>query len=154
MNDAGALMKQVQSRVKGAEVKLYKDVFYSFERKKHCGQEPVKEWDNIILSTNLVKDEALQKEYLDYHASQFKQWPEVSKGFCNADFQQLRIFKNGRQLMLVISIPKGASLDELNPRTTLNNPRVEEWNSLMKKYQEGIPGTKPAEVWVFFKKNN
>lgn len=154
MNDAGVLMKQVQSRIKGAEVKLYKDVIYSFDRKKHCGQEPVKEWDNIILSTSLVKDEALQKEYLDYHANQFEQWPEVARGFCNADFQQLRIFKNGRQLMLVISIPKGTSLDELNPRTTLNNPRVEEWNRLMKKYQEGIPGTKPDEAWVFFKKNN
>ncbi|MNR41583.1 L-fucose mutarotase [compost metagenome] len=106
------------------------------------------------MSTNLVKDKQLQKEYLDHHATQFEKWPEVAKGFCNADFQQLRIFKNGRQLMLVISIPKGASLDELNPRTTLNNPKVDDWNNLMKKYQEGIEGTKPGEVWVFFSKNN
>ncbi|MNY52850.1 L-fucose mutarotase [compost metagenome] len=96
----------------------------------------------------------MQKEYLDYHATQFEKWPEVAKGFCNADFQQLRIFKHGRQLMLVISIPKGADLDKLNPRTSLNNPRVDDWNNLMKKYQEGIEGTKPAEVWVFFNKNN
>lgn len=96
----------------------------------------------------------MQKEYLTYHATQFEKWPEVAKGFCNADFQQLRIFKNGRQLMLVISIPKGVSLDELNPKTTLNNPRVVQWNALMKKYQEGIAGTNPDEVWVFFKKNN
>lgn len=154
IHDAEPLMKQIRLRMEGAEVKLYKDVFYTFERKKHCGQEPVKEWDNIILSTSLVKDERMQKEYLDYHATQFEKWPEVSKGFCNADFQQLRIFKNGHQLMLVISIPKGADLDQLNPRTTLNNPRVDEWNNLMKKYQEGIAGTKPGEVWVFFSKNN
>lgn len=151
--EAESLMKQVRARIKGAEAKLYKDVFYKFDRKKHCGQEPVKEWDNIILSTNLVKDDAMQKEYLDYHATQFEKWPEVARGFCNADFQQLRIFKNGRQLILVISIPKGADLDELNPKTTLNNPRVEEWNNLMKKYQEGIAGTKPGEVWVFFEQN-
>jgi hypothetical protein len=150
MNEPEALMRQIQSRIKGAAARFYKDVFYKFERKKHCGQEPVREWDNIILSTNLVKDEQLQKEYLDYHATQFEKWPEVAKGFCNADFQRLRIFKNGRQLMLVISIPKGADLDELNPRTTLNNPRVDNWNNLMKKYQEGIDGTKPGEVWVFF----
>ncbi|WEK17692.1 MAG: right-handed parallel beta-helix repeat-containing protein [Candidatus Pedobacter colombiensis] len=154
MNEAEALIRQFQQRIKGAEVRLYKDVFYTFNRKKHCGQEPVKEWDNIILSTNLVKDEAMQKEYLNYHATQFDKWPEVAKGFCNADFQQLRIFKNGRQLMLVISIPKGTSLDELNPKTTLNNPKVDEWNVLMKKYQEGIAGTKPDEVWVFFSQNN
>nr|WP_121271901.1 L-rhamnose mutarotase [Pedobacter schmidteae] len=150
-HDAAALVRQISTRIPGADVKLYKDVFYTFDRKKHCGKEPVKEWDNIILSTSLVSDAALQKEYLDYHATQFEKWPEVAKGFCNADFQQLRIFKNDRQLILVISIPKGASLDELNPRTTLNNPRVTEWNNLMKKYQEGIAGTKPGEVWVFFR---
>lgn len=154
INDPELLMSQFRQRIKGAEVKLYKDVFYKFERKKYCGLEPVKEWDNIILSANLVKDEAMQKEYLDYHASQFAKWPEVAKGFCNADFQQLRIFKLDRQLVLVISIPKGASLDELNTRTTLNNPRVDEWNSLMKKYQEGIPGAKSDEVWVFYSKSN
>jgi L-rhamnose mutarotase len=97
-----------------------------------------------------VKDPKLQQEYLNYHATQFKKWPEVANGFCNADFQQLLVFKNGRQLLLVISIPKGKSLDELNPKTTENNPRVDEWNKLMAKYQEGIPGTKPGEVWVFF----
>lgn len=154
IKDPEPLMNQFRQRIKGAEVRLYKDVFYKFDRKKHCGMEPVKEWDNIILSTSLVKDEAMQKEYLDYHATQFEKWPEVAKGFCNANFQQLRIFKLDRQMILVISIPKGASLDELNPKTTLNNPRVDEWNNLMKKYQEGITGTKPGEVWVFFNKSN
>ena len=152
-NEAEALIRQIQSRIKGAEAKLYKDVIYQFNREKHCGQAAVKEWDNIILSTNLVSDVGMQKEYLDYHATQFEKWPEVAKGFCNADFQQLRIFKNDRQLVLIISIPKGANLDELNPRTTLNNPRVDDWNGLMKKYQEGISGTKPGEVWVFFEQN-
>ncbi|ACU04975.1 L-rhamnose mutarotase [Pedobacter heparinus] len=146
------LMKKIRQQFNNAEVKLYDKVFYTFDRSTHCGLEKVKEWDNIILSANLVKDEKLQKAYLDYHATQFEKWPEVAKGFCNADFQQLRIFKSGRQLMLVISIPKGASLDELNPKTTLNNPRVDEWNQIMKKYQEGIAGTKPDETWVFFSK--
>lgn len=54
--------------------------------------------------------------------------------------------------MLVISIPKGESLDVLNPKTTENNPRVDEWNKVMRKYQAGIEGTKPGEVWVFLKR--
>jgi len=144
-------LQQTLKRLNASEIKLYDDMFYDFDRKKQCGNEPVKEWDNIILSANLVKDEKLQKEYLAYHKTQFEKWPEISKGFCNADFQRLVIFKKGRQLMLIISIPKGENLDELNPKTTENNPRVDEWNALMKKYQEGIEGTKPGEVWVFFK---
>ncbi|HMR84284.1 MAG TPA: L-rhamnose mutarotase, partial [Niabella sp.] len=66
----------------------------------------------------------------------------------------LMMFRNGRQLMLIISIPKGKTLDELNPKTVENNPRVAEWNKIMAQYQEGIEGTKKGEVWVFLKKVN
>jgi hypothetical protein len=135
-----------------AVVKVYRNPFYKFNRALCQDKSTAKEWDHIILTANLVKDTVLQKEYMDYHATQFQQWPEVSKGFCNASFQELLLFRNGRQLMLVISIPEGESMDQLNPKTTENNPRVDEWNVLMKKYQEGIEGTKPGEVWAFFER--
>ena len=144
-------LQQTLKRLNAQEIKLYDNLFYDFNREKNCGNKPVAEWDNIILSANLVEDEKMQKEYLDYHKTQFEKWPEISKGFCNAEFQRLAIFKKNRQLMLIISIPKGKKLDDLNPKTTLNNPKVDEWNSIMKKYQEGIEGTKPDEVWVYFK---
>ncbi|TXK33861.1 L-rhamnose mutarotase [Pontibacter qinzhouensis] len=146
------IRKDLLERFKNDEVKIYNDPYYEFDRWKNCKDATtVKERDHIILTANLVKDTDLQKEYLDHHATQRKKWPEVHQGFCNANFQQLLMFKNERQLMLIISIPKGASLDELDPKTTENNPRVTEWNNLMKQYQEGIPGTKPGETWVFLK---
>ncbi len=145
-------LSQTLKKFKASEIKLYDDLFYNFNREKNCHLPLAKEWDHVILSANLVADEKLQKEYLEYHRTQFEKWPELSKGFCNADFQQLVIFRKGRQLMLIISIPKGANLDELNPKTTQNNPRVDDWNAVMKKYQEGIEGTKTGEVWVFFEK--
>jgi len=145
-----ALQKAVTARFNEAEVKLYNDIIYDFNRKKNCDLPFAKEWDHVILSANLIDDAKLQNEYLEHHSTQFEKWPELSKGFCNAEFQQLVIYKNGRQLMLIISIPKGKKLAELNPKTTENNPKVDEWNELMKKYQEGIEGTKPGEVWVFF----
>ena len=135
-----------------ASVKTYQNPFYIFNRKQRCGNSGLAaKWDNIILTANLVADPKLQQEYLNYHATQFQKWPEVSNGFCNAQFQQLLVFKSGRQLMLIISIPKGENLDKLNPLTSKNNPRVNEWNKLMSKYQEGLPGTKKGEVWVFLR---
>lgn len=145
------LFERIKSEYPQDTVKYFDKPFYNFNRKMCADTISSKKWDNILLSANLVNDSKLQQEYLNYHATQFQQWPEVSKGFCNANFQQLLVFKNGRQLMLVISIPKGENLDKLNPLTTKNNPRVDEWNKLMAKYQEGLPGTKPGEVWVFFK---
>ncbi|MEO8237358.1 MAG: L-rhamnose mutarotase [Flavobacterium sp.] len=137
------------------EIKIYENPVYDFQKFERCkDSKPVSEWENIVLTANLVEDEKLQKEYVDYHTTQFEKWPEIAKGFCNADFQQLQVFKNGRQLMLVISIPKGENLDKLNPKTNENNPRVDDWNTLMKKYQTGIEGTKPGETWMFMNKLN
>jgi hypothetical protein len=145
------LKKRVAKDFPVDQVVLFQNPFYDFNR-KYCDNKTVaKQWDNIILTANLVNNPKMQQEYLNYHATQFQKWPEVSQGFCNAKFQQLLVFKTGRQLMLVISIPKGESLDKLNPLTTKNNPRVNDWNDIMKKYQEGIAGTKKGETWVFFK---
>jgi len=151
INNLENIQQQTHAAYPNAEVKVYQHPFYNFNR-KYCGDTSnAKEWDNIVLTANLVSDTTLQHEYLDYHATQFEKWPEVSKGFCSAGFQQLLVYKNERQLMLVISIPKGTSLDKLNPKTTENNPRVDEWNQRMKKYQEGIKGTGRAETWVVLK---
>jgi hypothetical protein len=147
--DVGVMQGRLQNNFPAAEVKLYPDMFYEFNRTKCDDKNIAKEWDHILLTCNLVADKKLQQEYLNYHATQFEKWPELSKGFCNASFQQLLIYKNGRQLVLIISIPKGESLDKLNPKTTENNPKVDEWNKIMGKYQEGIEGTKKGESWVF-----
>ncbi|HVW13462.1 MAG TPA: L-rhamnose mutarotase [Mucilaginibacter sp.] len=149
------LEQQVAKHFPECALKIYQHPYYDFNRTQHCREKGVaKEWDNILLTANLVNDPRMQQEYLDYHKTQFKKWPKVSEGFCNAGFQQLLGFKNGRQLMLVISIPKGENLVRLNPKTTENNPQMVQWNALMKKYQVGISGTKPGEVWVFLKPVN
>ena len=152
MADVGVMQGRLQNNFPDAEVKVYHDLFYEYSKKKNCADKSVaKEWDHVLLTANLVENKKLQQEYLDYHATQFEKWPDIAKGFCNADFQQLLIFRNGRQLVLVISIPKAESLDKLNPKTTENNTKMVEWNKIMGKYQEGIEGTKKGETWVFLK---
>ena len=153
LNHIESLEKELKDVYPKSQIKTYDQPVYNFSKAERCADKNVaEEWENILLTANLVDDEKKQNEYLDYHRTQFEKWPEVSNGFCNANFQQLQVFKNGRQLMLVISIPKGKTLDELNPKTTLNNPRVDDWNKIMSQYQTGIEGTQPGESWVFLKK--
>ncbi len=151
MDEPQKIIDRAKSVFTNVSVKFYDKPFYIFNRKNCKNSETAEEWSHIVMTANLVSDTTLQKEYMDYHATQSEKWPEVATGFCNADFQQLLIFRNDRQLMLIISIPKGESLDELNPRTIENNPRVDEWNVLMSKYQEGIEGTELGSAWVTFK---
>lgn len=155
MNQPERVKRKLALAFPTLEIKIYEKPVYDFQNFERCkGVKVASDWENIVLTANLVYDTKMQQEYLDYHTTQFEKWPEIAKGFCNADFQQLQVFKNGRQLMLVISIPKGESLDKLNPKTTENNPRVDDWNTLMKKYQTGIEGTKPGETWMFLNKVN
>ena len=150
-SDLQEILKQLATAYPGAVIKGYDKPFYVFDRRSCDNPTTVPYWTHTIMTTNLVADEQLQQEYMHYHAAQSEQFPEVAQGFCNAYFQQLLVFRNGRQLMLVISIPEGENLDELNLKTTENNPRVDEWNRIMTKYQEGIEGTAPGETWVTFR---
>lgn len=128
--------------------KHYETPFYDFNRQKYCNEQPAGKWSHYIMTANLKEDTTLQNEYMEYHRTQREEWPEVSKGFCNAGFEQVLVFRNGRQLMLVISIPEGADLDELNTKTTYNNPRVNDWNALMSQYQEGIEDAPEGVTWL------
>ncbi len=153
LNQPERVKRKLSQRFPELKLKIYDKPLYDFKITERCANpRPASEWEHIVLTTNLVEDPIKQEKYEAYHKTQFEQWPEVAQGFCNADFQQLQVFKKGRQLMLVISIPKGKSLEELNPKTTENNPRVEDWNALMQSFQTGIQGTKKGETWVFFKK--
>ena len=153
MNQPERTKRKLALAFPSLQIKIYENPIYDFQNFERCkDSKPAAEWENIVLTANLVSDEKLQKEYVDYHTTQFEKWPEIAKGFCNADFQQLQVFKFEKQLILIISIPKGESLDKLNPKTTQNNPRVDEWNALMKKYQTGIEGAKPDETWIFLNK--
>ncbi|GAB3417972.1 hypothetical protein GCM10027516_12290 [Niabella aquatica] len=152
IQDLSVFEGRLRKAFPGLTVRPYYDMYYRFDRGRCGDTSTAGQWKHIILTANLVADAQKQKEYLKYHAAQFEEWPEVAKGFCNAGFQRLMMFRNGRQLMLIISIPRGKTLDELNPKTVENNPRVKEWNRLMAQYQEGISGTKKGTVWVFLEK--
>ena len=149
----GVVGSVLQSGIE-VSVRRYKVPMYIFDKSLNCPDTITtpQPWNNYLLTANLVADTAFQQEYINYHVTQFEEWPEVAQGFCHANFQQLLVFKNGRQLLLVISVPADKTLDELNPLTVENNPRMDEWNSIMGKYQEGIEGTAPGEVWVFLDK--
>jgi L-rhamnose mutarotase len=151
-NEINKLKGAIEEQYPDSEINLYEKPFYRFSREEHCNDKPVRSRDHVIMTANLVEDEAMQQAYMEYHRTQFEKWPEVSKGFCNAGFQQVLVFRNGRQLMLVISIPKGKSLEELNPKTVEHNPRVEEWNAIMSNYQEGLADAPNGDTWITFEK--
>lgn len=149
---ASQLTQALISKYPSLCIKHYETPFYVFDREKHCQQSVKRKSTHIIMTANLVADTVMQREYMEYHKHQPELFPEVVDGFCNAGFHQLLLYRNGSQLMLVISIPEDKKLEEINHLTTLNNPRVNEWNTLMSKYQEGIEDAPVGQVWITFEK--
>jgi L-rhamnose mutarotase len=146
------LTKKISEKHPSLYVKTYDSAFYVFDREEHCGQSVKSNSNHIIMTASLVADTLMQREYMEYHRLQPELFPEVVDGFCNAGFHQLLLYRTGRQLMLVISIPEDKKLEEINHLTTQNNPRVNEWNALMSKYQEGIEDAPEGQVWITFEK--
>lgn len=133
------------------KVKSYDKPMYQFSKFSNCKSTPATDWDHVLYTCKLTNDPKLKQQYFDYHKTQLMKWPEVSQGFCNADFQQLQVFETDGQLLLAISIPKGTIFSELNQKTTENNPRMLQWNDLMKTYQFGLEEAQQGEVWVELK---
>ena len=62
--DVTGLMEMIKREYPKQQIILFKNPFYNFNRKYCNGKGWVKEWDNIILSANLVADPKMQREYL------------------------------------------------------------------------------------------
>lgn len=149
---ARELWAAARRRYPEVERSLFTDPFYSFDRSR-CGEkEEVGDSDFVLLTAQLSEDETMQDAYMDAHKTQYEKWPEVANGFCQAGFNEVLLYRSGRQLMLYIAFPKGEEFEKINPLTTKDNPRVDDWNKMMGGFQEGIDGTTANETWIFYKK--
>lgn len=100
------------------------------------------------LLLDLEEDEEAVREYEEYHQ---KVWPEVINSIRDSGILSMEIYRFGYRLSMIIeakdefSFAKKAEMDAADPR-------VQEWEALMWKYQRALPGTKKGEKWVLTKK--
>ncbi len=150
--DSANLHAALKKIYPSTNISIYSNPFYKFDLKTNCQKKYAQGYKRYIFTANLIEDSILQREYFEHHKLQKNNWPGVAAGFCNADFQQVLVYRDRSQLMLVIDIPKDKTLDEINPKTEENNPQMVEWNQKMSTYQVGIKDAPEGQTWVEFKK--
>jgi L-rhamnose mutarotase len=100
------------------------------------------------LALDLVDDAALIAEYEAYHENV---WPEIKNSITNAGIIQMEIYRFANRLFMIMDVN-----DEFNfvkkAEADAADPKVQEWEQLMWKYQQAIPGSKPGEKWVLMDK--
>lgn len=100
------------------------------------------------LALDLVDDNKLIGEYEAYHQ---QVWPEIKKSITDAGIVQMEIYRFTNRLFMIMEVTEEFNFTHKSAADAAN-PKVQEWEQLMWKYQQAIPGTKPGEKWVLMDK--
>lgn len=102
------------------------------------------------LALDLVDDASLIAEYEQWHKPE-SAWPEIRKSISDSGIINMEIYRTGNRLFMIIeaddsfSFERKASMDN-------SNPKVQEWEKLMWKFQQPLPWAKEGEKWILMDK--
>ncbi|MES2454343.1 MAG: L-rhamnose mutarotase [Bacteroidota bacterium] len=100
------------------------------------------------LALDLVDDPILISEYEAYHQAV---WPEIKASILTSGIENMEIYRFGNRLYMLMEVNDEFSFEKKGAMDT-GNEKVQEWEQLMWKYQQAIPGAKPGEKWVLMNK--
>lgn len=96
------------------------------------------------LTLDLKDDPKLIAEYKRYHE---KIWPEITKSIRDAGILDLEIYLLGTRMFMILEADETFSFAE-KMQADLANPKVQEWETLMWKFQKALPEARPGEKWL------
>lgn len=100
------------------------------------------------LALDLVDDPQLIAEYEKYHQNI---WPEIKESIASQGVTTMEIYRAGNRLFMLMEVDETFSFEKKSAADAAN-PKVQEWEQLMWKYQQAIPAAKPGEKWVMMNK--
>ncbi|GAB4496102.1 MAG: L-rhamnose mutarotase [Saprospiraceae bacterium] len=102
----------------------------------------------FCLALDLKNDPALIAEYEAHHRAV---WPEILDSIRAAGITNLEIYRIENRLLMILeadddfSFEKKAALDAANAK-------VQEWETLMWKYQQALPTARSGEKWLLMER--
>lgn len=100
------------------------------------------------LALDLKEDSQLVEEYKAYHQ---KVWPEIIKIIKDSGISALDIYCIGNRMFMIIEAGEDFSFEK-KAAMDANNPKVQEWEELMWKFQQALPWAKSGEKWMLMEK--
>ena len=96
------------------------------------------------LTLDLKDDPKLIAEYKRYHQ---KIWPEITKSIRDSGIADMEIYLLGTRMFMIMEVNDSFSF-EAKAQADRQNPKVQEWEKLMWKFQQALPQAKPGEKWL------
>jgi L-rhamnose mutarotase len=100
------------------------------------------------LALDLKNDPKLIAEYEAYHKNV---WPEIEKSIRDAGVTSLEIYRIGDRLFMILEADDLFTFEKKSAMDA-SNAKVQEWETLMWKFQQALPGSQPGEKWIVMDK--
>jgi L-rhamnose mutarotase len=100
------------------------------------------------LALDLKDDPALIAGYEEYHRHV---WPEILESIRDSGIESMEIYRTGNRLFMIIEAGNEFTFEKKSLADQAN-PKVQQWEQLMWKYQQALPGSQPGEKWRLMEK--
>lgn len=98
----------------------------------------------FCLTLDLKNDPKLIEDYKRYHT---QVWPEIVKSIRDSGILDMEIYLLGTRMFMIIEANESFSFQG-KAEADRANPKVQEWEQLMWKFQQPLPQAKTGEKWI------
>ena len=100
------------------------------------------------LTLDLKNDATAITEYKRYHE---KIWPEIRDSIYGAGIADMEIYLLGTRLFMIMEVDETFSF-AAKAAADAANPKVQEWEDLMGRFQQPLRQSLPGQRWVLMDK--
>ncbi len=102
----------------------------------------------FCLTLDLKNDPQLIAEYKNHHRNV---WPEIRQSLLDSGIQDMEIYFLENRLLMVMEVGENFSW-AAKQEADRNNPKVQEWETLMSKFQQRLPSAQSGEKWLLMER--
>lgn len=100
------------------------------------------------LTLDLKDDPKLIAEYKRHHEHV---WPDIVQSIKGSGIDDMEIYLLGTRMFMIMEVGDDFSF-EAKADADRVNPKVQEWEQLMWKFQQALPQAKPGEKWMLMER--
>jgi L-rhamnose mutarotase len=102
----------------------------------------------FCLTLDLKEDANLISEYKRYHE---QVWPEIVGSIKDSGIHDMEIYLLGTRMFMIMEVDDTFSF-EAKGEADRRNPKVQEWENLMWKFQKALPQARLGEKWLLMER--
>ena len=98
------------------------------------------------LALDLHNDAELIAAYKKHHEAD-RVWPEITAHLRATGIEEMEIYHIGDRLFMIMEVNDSFSF-ERQASMDSSNPKIQEWEELMHRYQRSLPWGEKGEKWL------